>query len=200
MMRPSTHSTIGNQKIFLPIFVTSVYMISMGIADVHAQMGFTVYPSRYQIEARYITQFPRFVNWPDSSFASPKSPIVVGVIGQDPFGIDLDKAVQGQKIKERYLVVRRVQNVQTLGKCHVLYLGSIDTEERNRILENLAEEAILTISNDDDFLKFGGMIALFVEEKHVRFNIDQEAVQHAGLRMSSRLLKLSHKNHNPISR
>jgi hypothetical protein len=165
-----------------------------------AQMGFTVYPSRYQIEARYIVQLPRFVDWPVDAFHHNHSPIILGVLGEDPFGINLDKAVQDQRIRERSLSVRRLRDGDDPKTCHLLYLGLTDARERARILKELEKEPILTLGDSDDFLAAGGMITFFIEGRHVRFSIDHENVNRSGLRMSSRLLKLSQSMHQPSNR
>ena len=178
----------------------SILCFSIGQSNTFAQMGFTVYPSRYQIEARYIVQLPQFVDWPEDAFQHLQSPIVLGVVGKDPFGINLDKAVQNQRIRERSLFVRRLGDEEDPKACHVLYMGLLDVKKRDHILSQLENEPILTLSDSDDFLEAGGMIAFFVDGKHVRFSIDHENVKQSGLRISSRLLKLSRSMHQPSNR
>jgi hypothetical protein len=53
-------------------------------------------PSEYQVKAAFLFNFTKFVEWPDGSFDAPQAPIVVGIIGDDPFGNDLERMIAGQ--------------------------------------------------------------------------------------------------------
>ena len=53
--------------------------------------------SEYQVKAAFLFNFTKFVEWPDGSFEDPQAPIVVGIIGDDPFGDDLGRIIAGQK-------------------------------------------------------------------------------------------------------
>ena len=64
-------------------------------------------PSEYQVKAAFLFNFTKFVEWPDGSFDDPQAPIVVGIIGDDPFGDDLERIIAGQKVQGRGLVIRR---------------------------------------------------------------------------------------------
>jgi YfiR/HmsC-like len=42
-----------------------------------------------------------------------------------------------------------------------------------------------------DFTRRGGMIQLVLQDRHVRFEVNLAAAEHAGLTLSSQLLKLA---------
>ncbi len=51
---------------------------------------------------------------------------------------------------------------------------------------------ILTVSEDSDrFLRDGGVISFVIENRHVRFDINQSAAESEGLKLSSRLLRVA---------
>ena len=64
------------------------------------------------MKAAFLFNFTKFVEWPESSFEDPQAPIVLGIIGDDPFGDDLERIIAGQKVQGRSLVIRR----ETLGR------------------------------------------------------------------------------------
>jgi hypothetical protein len=68
------------------------------------------------------------------------------------------------------------------------------------MLRNIAEEAVLTVGETGDFLENGGMISFIIDEKHVRFIVNHESIRRAGLRMSSKLLKLAALNETAADR
>ncbi|HEU4687838.1 MAG TPA: YfiR family protein, partial [Vicinamibacterales bacterium] len=78
-----------------------------------------------------------------------------------------------------------------LRNCHLVYLGVTDRERATSILGEVQGAAVLTVSNGPDFVRLGGIVGLFVDEGRMRFAINPEAAQRAGLRLSSRLLQLA---------
>ena len=51
-------------------------------------------PPEYLIKAAYLYHFAMFVDWPDDAFASRNAPIVIGIVGADPFGSAIDDTVR----------------------------------------------------------------------------------------------------------
>jgi len=49
-------------------------------------------------QSRLHFHFAKFVEWPQTTFAQPDSPIVIGILGTDPFGAIIDQIVQDKKI------------------------------------------------------------------------------------------------------
>ena len=55
----------------------------------------------YAVKSVFLYNFCRFIEWPRHAFGGPAEPIVIGVIGDDPFGPLLDEAVQGERMRGR---------------------------------------------------------------------------------------------------
>src|SRR5258707_2098561 len=66
--------------------------------------------SEYLIKAGFIFNFAKFVEWPPTTFAQADSPIVIGILGTDPFGTIIDHIVQDKKIGGRGFVVKRLES------------------------------------------------------------------------------------------
>lgn len=154
-------------------------------------MGFTKYPSEYQMKAKFLYNFARFVEWPDGAFADSTSSITIGVIDPDPFGIDLDKTVEGKRINGRDFRVKRFHRVDDLEFCHILFIGTSDREHRLEILERLKDWSVLTVGDTKDFAYDGGIINFIMVGKKILFEINTKAVKKAGLVLSPRILKMS---------
>src|SRR5437899_846096 len=82
-------------------------------------------PTEYQIKAAFLYNFAKFVEWPADAFADPHAPIVLGVVGEDPFGNVLDKIVLGKTVNGRGLVIKRLKPGPDLRNCHILFLSLI---------------------------------------------------------------------------
>lgn len=148
-------------------------------------------PTEYEVKAAFLFNFARFVEWPDEAFASPKSPLVIGILGRDPFGSVLDQTVQQKTVRERSFIVRRFKSAQDIQGCHLLFIAASEQHRLNEHLKHIGEAPILTISEIEGFCQNGGMINFVLIQNLVRFQINPNAAIAAHLKMSSKLLKLA---------
>lgn len=145
----------------------------------------------YQVKAAFLMNFAKFVEWPQQAFADSAAPIIIGVIGVDPFGNDLDSLVVNQKIRRRNLIIKRFNRLADLQFCHILFISASEMIRLEKIVAKTASMHVLTVGEMDNFIQEGGIINLLNRENKVRFEINLDAAEHAGLKISSRLLKLA---------
>jgi hypothetical protein len=146
-------------------------------------------PTAQQVEAVFLFYFSQFVHWPPRAFADEHAPIVIGVLGDDPFDGALDQAVAGERVNGRPIVVRRLETVDTAADCQVLYISSSNAGHLSQILDALKGRSVLTVSDLGHFTESGGMIAFVLIDDHVRLRINDAAARAAGLTLSSKLLR-----------
>jgi YfiR/HmsC-like len=146
-------------------------------------------PSEYEVKAAFLLNFTKFVDWPPAAFADANSPIALCVLGQDPFGQALDDMIEGEAVSGRKLMVRRITESPAPKTCQVLFVGS-SRGDTTKTLGSLGR-GVLTVGDGDRFLREGGIIAFVLESGHVRFDINQSAATRAGLKLSSRLLRVA---------
>jgi uncharacterized protein DUF4154 len=147
--------------------------------------------SEYLIKAGYIYNFAKLVEWPAA--ASHKGqPIVIGVLGNDAFATVLDQTVNGKKIDDRPLLVKRLKSkhVKDCG-CHMLFIAAAESAHADDVIQSQGAAAVLTIAEAPDFATRGGIIALILQDSKVRFIVNVQAAAQAGLSISSRLLALA---------
>ncbi len=149
-----------------------------------------------KVKAAYLYNFTKFVEWPETSFKDKDDPIVIGVLGTDPFGATLDKTVRGKKVKDRGIVVQRFtyqegKGVDALKSCHVLYVSSSLRTRLKSVLTKLRDSSMLVVGEGADFAPAGGMIGLVFEKGRIAFQVNVEAVEHAGLKVSAKFLSLA---------
>ena len=150
--------------------------------------------SEYLIKAGFIYNFAKLVEWPTASFAQPDSPIVIGILGEDPFGATLDRIVADKKINGRGFAVKRVKwsrDFKDLRDCNILFVSSSEKEHIESVIDAMKGLPILTIGDAPGFAKRGGIINFMLEDNKVRFEVNVEAAKHADLTISSRLLTLA---------
>ena len=167
----------------------NLYMLLLGgIGMAYAQNSKIL---EYQVKAAFLFNFAKFVEWPEHAFADSTAPIVIGIIGVDPFGNDLDSMVVGQTIRGRNLEVKRFRRLADLQFCHILFISASELPRLKRILEKINNASVLTVSEVANFTNAGGIINMFNLENKVRFAINLNSAAHSGIKISSRLLKLA---------
>ena len=143
--------------------------------------------SEYEVKAACLLNFTKFIEWPPAANQAG-TPFVICVLGQDPFGPVLDQIVEGEKVEDRPIVVRRISEL-TPDPCSILFISKSE-HDAGRILSEV-RQGVLTVGEMDGFLRLGGMIALVVENRRVRFDVDARAASRGGFKLSSRLLNVA---------
>jgi uncharacterized protein DUF4154 len=150
--------------------------------------------SEYAIKAAFLFHFAEFVDWPVSSFAGRDSPFFVCVIGEDLFGPLLDESLLGKKVGEHPVQIGRFPSLKALGEshlCHIVFLSASLRSHFREAIESFCDANALLVGDMPNFAASGGAIELTLEENHVRFMINPDAAERAGLRVSSKLLSLA---------
>jgi YfiR/HmsC-like len=146
-------------------------------------------PLEYQVKAAFLLNFTKFVEWPASAFERPDSPISICVLGDDPFGRALDEIVAGEVVSGRKVAAQRIKRVPPPRACQVLFAGRSE-KDIAELLPGLGR-GVLTVGEGEGFLLDGGMIAFVIENRRVRFEINQTVAERAGLKLSAKLLTVA---------
>ena len=145
----------------------------------------------YRIKAAYLFNFAKFVSWPSNALPAPESPIVIGILGKDPFGAEIDQTVAGKKVDLHPIEIKRITDSDPLKGCHILFICDSERKQLPQILENAKPLPILTVAEMDEFTDVGGMIRFFRHENTIRFEVDLDPVAAAGLKISSKALQVA---------
>lgn len=149
----------------------------------------------YQVKAAFVFNFTKFVEWPPPRFPSDEAPIVIAVLGRNPFGDGLETLVRDHLVDGRRLVVQRFSSaaaVQSSGVIfHVLFVAAGEEARFASLEEFLPRIGALTVGESDRFAALGGMINFVIVENRVRFEINRAAVGAAGLKLRAQLQKLA---------
>ena len=148
-------------------------------------------PTEYQIKAAFLFNFAKFVQWPERAFAQASSPMVIGVLGDNPFHDDLARTVRDKAVDEHPLVVREFRSPAEATNCHILFICTSEKERLPGILGALKGTSVLTVGEMERFTELGGMINFVLQGTKTRFQINNEAAARAGLKISSKLLNLA---------
>jgi uncharacterized protein DUF4154 len=148
----------------------------------------------YQIKGAMMLNFIKFVQWPekppDQSIDIGEATLTIGIIGKDNFGNTLDQ-IEGRRIGNKQISIRRIKAVNQLSGCQVLFISESESHRCYEILREVSGMPVLTIGEDEDFIRLGGIIRFYNEKNHIRFEINQSAAQTSDLKLSVKLLEVA---------
>lgn len=145
--------------------------------------------SEYDVKAAFLYNFTKFVEWPSSTFDDDRSSFKICIFGEDPFGKSLrdisEEPVAGRKIALLGMASLKPES------CHILFISRSERRRIPQILQDLGAAPVLTVADTDGFLDDGGIINFKLEGSKVRFEINQQAAERVGIKVSSKLLRLA---------
>ncbi len=143
-----------------------------------------------EVKAVFLFNFAQFVDWPPSKLPAD-SAIVIGVLGKDPFGKYLDETVANETVNGHPLKVERYSTIQRIGNCHILFINPSRTIRVVDVLKKLGDKNILTVSDEANFAKQGGMIHFINENNRIKLMVNLGSVRESQISISSKLLSLA---------
>jgi hypothetical protein len=180
-MHPRIGAVIRNITNFSFILYFSLLF---GLGDVaHSE---TPVSEEYAIKAAFIYNFAKFVEWP-AEFMNKSETFNVCVLGENPFGSSL-KNLEGKEVQRKKFIIKKAED---MSQCHIVFVGRSAKNNLPEILNILKGQSVLTVGDMEGFAQRGGMINFFVKEEMVRFEINLDASAQAGIKISSKLLKLA---------
>jgi len=140
-----------------------------------------------QMKAGFVYNFALFVDWPSNIFKTDASPLTVCIAG-DQDTLRAFEPLKAKKIKGRPVAVHPYGDTVSGNPCHIIYIPTTSKAEAANLLKQVSGPGVLTIG---DVEGFGGIITFYREGNKLRFAINTDAAQRAGLKLSSQLLKLA---------
>lgn len=145
----------------------------------------------YVLKAGLLYNFAKYVEWPEAAFEKPDSPLVVGIVGADPFGPRIDAAFKDKTVKNRRLEIRRYADAGALERCHLVFVPRSDADRLPALLEKVRDWPVLTVGETEAFPAGGGMVGILVENRKPRLLVNPQAAERARLVIDSKLLRVS---------
>jgi hypothetical protein len=143
--------------------------------------------SENDVKAAFLLNFVSFVEWPPGVGGPSRGPFSICVLGDDPFRGSLDALVVGDSFRDRPIQVRHIRRWQE--PCNVLFVSR--TFQGPLPILRRVDPGVLTVGEDPDFLRAGGMINFVVDDRRVRFDVNLKAAEEGSVKISSRLLSVA---------
>ena len=215
-MNPGRHTKTAQTKPRLSgitagcisLFITAVVLVILLTAsNVYPETKSAQY-KEHEVKAAFMYNFLKFVNWPKDKITQDNNQITIGIIGEDPFGPAADifkgKAVEDRKVVVKYFDSARQlketaekdknnERVRELIGCHLLFICPSEQKYVKDIIDIVGQRGVLTVGDSEKFIESGCIINFLLEDNKIRFDINLDAADKAGLEMRSQLLRLARK-------
>jgi hypothetical protein len=152
-----------------------------------ALCGLSAPVSEYQLKAVFLFNFSHFVEWPPAALPRDGAPFVIGVLGKDPFGRELDDVVRGEAVNQHPLAIERYASAAEIGACQILFIPAAELRQVEGVVAALRGRSVLTVTDADGPLPRGVIIGLLRQDNRIRLRIDLEAAKASNLTISSKL-------------
>ncbi len=149
-------------------------------------------PSEYEVKAAFIFNFAKFVEWPETALPANET-LNICFVGKDKT-TDALQLLNQREAQGRTLNIVDVSDELDTGlnqPCHILFMSMREKKRQQQWLTKVQHQATLTIADNLDFIKQGGMIGLYSEAQRVQFVVNQSVTQNTGLKLSARMLQLA---------
>jgi hypothetical protein len=146
--------------------------------------------SEYAVKAAFLLNFAKFIEWPPSAFASAGAPIVIGVLGSDPFGPQLEAILEGKTVEGRRLQSKRVNSASAAEGIHMLFVPASSVSRMGE-LASLRGKPVLLVGESPGFAQKHGHIGFYMEKGRIAFEVHVSRAKTTGANISSRLLQLA---------
>ena len=145
--------------------------------------------SEYDVKAAFLFNIAKYVEWPPHALA-PGATIVIGILGDDPFGDGIDRLVEGRRVNDRSITVRRLTRLNDLKDTHILFISASERDRAPQICSAAEESNIITVGDTPQTEPFAA-INFAVERGRIVFTANLEAARRSSTRVSSKLLHLA---------
>lgn len=183
----------GRLRLALCLFLTLAFMFvpDPSAAQTSGREPDSRGQSESAMKAFFLVGIAKFIEWPPETFRGPQAPVVIAVLGQDPFGESLENLLLGKTLSGHPWIIVHARHVEDVMQSQILFISSSEARREQRIIEKLQGRSILTVGERKDFIRHGGMVNFVHEGNMLRFEINPDAGARARVKISSQLLSLA---------
>ena len=139
-----------------------------------------------ELKAATVLTFVRHTVWLQGA---PRGPITIGVMGRPSMIRTLQRSLDGKTANNRAIRIVDARAAAELTSCQVLYVATDDNNAVRQTLAVVRTSHPLTIGETGRFLEDGGAVNLLLVNGHMSFEVSVEALDRAGVSISSTLLR-----------
>lgn len=140
-----------------------------------------------QVRATMLLQVIKFVEWPrESDLAQMR----VCVVGSSRFGHAVEAAARNESWNGRPIAVATSERANSTAECQVIFVAAASDREIQSMIERRNVPALLVAAREG-FARRGGMLNFVHDSGRIGIEANPASGERAGIRFSSKLLRLA---------
>ena len=145
----------------------------------------------YVVKAGFLFNLAKYVAWPEPAFETANAPILIGIVGDDPFGDVLERTLAGKSVHDHPFQIRRFRELADIRNVHMLFVPRSESGRLTQILRLVDDQPVLTVGEQAAFAVHGGMVAILIEGQKPSLHINPSAVERQRLEVDTKLLRIA---------
>lgn len=168
----------------------ALYLVFVFALALVSSAAFAQVSKEYQLKAVFLWRLAQFTQWPSDAFESAESPIVICVVGDNPFDNALHAAVAGETAHGRKFIVQQYRVIEQTKGCHIAYLAGAGPRQTRAITSFLGGRSVLTVKDvDGPATAYDTIVSFVTEQNKIKLVINVKAAAAARLVLDPRLLR-----------
>ena|ERR1700733_1515262 len=139
------------------------------------------------LKAVFIYNFTKYIDWGP---AASNDDFVIGIIGPSTISTSLTEIAKTNTVNNKHISIRHFNKPEEIAYCNILFIPHNSPFALNSILDKL-DHGVLTVSEDEGFAKRGTAFNFVIKHDKLKFEANLKAIDSAGLKAGSQLLKLA---------
>ncbi len=165
-----------------------IHYILLCLCAVFVHMSLHSQTQEYIVKAVFIERFARFIEWPpESKVHNTAKPFVVGVVGENPFGTELERLYNQQAIKNKQVDILYISDYKNIERCDIIFISKSEQSKVHLILEYCKSKPIIVISDIEKSQSMGVHITMGMQHNKVVFAINDKAFEKSACKVDYRL-------------
>jgi hypothetical protein len=156
-----------------------VLFAGLSITEVSAQQR-----AMYEVHSMMVYNFMKYVHWPPTATSGD---FVIGVIGDKNVYNTLTQWYGTKSKGAQKIIIKQFKSVAELTDCHVLYVARSKSGSFGDLKVALKGKPTLLITDKMGMGKKGSGINFKTVESKLKFELNQEAIASANLKVASQL-------------
>jgi len=151
-------------------------------------IAFNVKGQDAKLEANYIYNIIKYIEWPESYKSGD---FIIGVLGDTPVSKELKKLAATKKVFNQKITVVDFKQTNEISKCHVLFISELSSNLMKLALVMVGNNSTLIIGESEGLATQGAGINFVKQQDVLSFQINELSIKRRGLQVDSKLKSLA---------
>ena len=170
-------------KINIFIFITSILLMSYTPVTNQDEAN----AQQYAFKAAFLFNFIEYIDWKNDTESGTFN---FAVLGKSPITDQMQIIARDQRAKNKKINVKEYQKLDEIGFCYILFISEAFPIPVEEVVAKFQNKPVLIVTEKrEGQVKNGPYINFFVESGKLKFEINLNTVNKAGIKISSQLLQ-----------